>query len=87
MDQETALGIFRAILTSAGGALVTNGVFTSTQWQDIVGVAVIIAGAAWIAYNKRQHKVAVAVAAATGVDPDKTVIPPSTLMPAPRKIP
>ena len=67
MDQDTALGIFRAILTSAGGALVTNGVFTSTQWQDVVGAAVIVAGAIWSVINKRQHAAAIKVALATPI--------------------
>ncbi len=62
MDQDTALGIFRAILTSAGGAVVAHGYVNSGQWEQIVGAAVIVAGAIWSAVNKAQHKAEVAKA-------------------------
>jgi hypothetical protein len=73
MDQATLLGILRAVLTSAGGALVANGVFTSAQWSDVVGAVLIIGGAAWSYIQKRQAHAALVTAAATNIPAPATI--------------
>jgi hypothetical protein len=62
MTQDDILGILRHVLTTAGGALVTDGVLSSSQLQDGVGAVIVIAGIAWSLVNKYQHRRALAAA-------------------------
>lgn len=64
MSQDDILGILRHVLTTAGGALVTDGVLTSSQLHDGVGAVIVIAGIAWSLVNKMQHRRAIAAAQA-----------------------
>lgn len=56
MDQDDTGALIRHILTAAGGSLVTNGLFTSAQWQDVVGGLMTIGAVAWSLWQKRQAK-------------------------------
>lgn len=76
MDSNALFGILRAVLTSAGGALVANGTFTSAQWQQIVGVAIILAGAAWSWIQKRQAHAALVTSVATSTVTPATLTSP-----------
>ncbi|MGO8916227.1 MAG: hypothetical protein ACLQJR_09995 [Stellaceae bacterium] len=62
MSQDDILAILRHVLTTAGGALVTDGVLSSSQLQDGVGAVIVIAGIAWSLANKYQHRRALAAA-------------------------
>jgi len=62
LDQETVLGIIRHVLTSAGGALVTEGVVSQSQLADGVGAVVVLIGIGWSIWNKYQHRRALAAA-------------------------
>lgn len=62
MDQDTILGIVRHILTSAGGALVTEGIVSQSQLSDGAGAVVVLIGIAWSIWNKYQHRQALAAA-------------------------
>lgn len=60
MSQDDILAILRHVLTTAGGALVTDGVLSASQLQDGVGAVIVIAGIAWSLVNKYQHRRALA---------------------------
>ena len=62
MTQDDVLAIIRHLLTTAGGALVANGLLTATQAQDAVGAVVVLTGIAWSLYNKFEHRRALAAA-------------------------
>jgi hypothetical protein len=62
MNQDDVLGVVRHVLTTLGGALVADGVLSSSQLQDGVGAVVVIAGIAWSLINKYQHRQALAAA-------------------------
>ena len=47
-------GIVRHAVTTAGGALVTNGVINSDQLSQVAGALALIAGIAWSAWQKYQ---------------------------------
>ena len=47
-------GIVRHAVTSAGGALVTNGLINSDQLSQIAGALALIAGIAWSVFQKWQ---------------------------------
>ncbi|HXZ02283.1 MAG TPA: hypothetical protein VEI03_19975 [Stellaceae bacterium] len=64
MSRDDVLAILRHVLTTAGGALVTNGVLSASQLQDGVGAVVVLAGIAWSLFNKMQHRRALAAAQA-----------------------
>jgi hypothetical protein len=66
MDQDTILGILRHVLTSAGGALVAQGVVSQSQLSDGVGATVVLIGIAWSIFNKYQHRQALAAAGSGG---------------------
>ena len=53
MDREAILGVLRHILTSAGGGLVTGGVFTSDELTTAVGLVIGIIGFAWSYWSKK----------------------------------
>jgi len=57
---DTALGIVRHVLTAGAGALATDGVISNSQ--ATIGVAIVMwaIGAAWSAWNKYQHRQALA---------------------------
>lgn len=61
-DQETILGLVRHALTAAGGALVTDGIISGSDLQNGVGALVVLIGIGWSAWNKSQHKAALAAA-------------------------
>lgn len=63
MSQEDILAVARHLLTTAGGALVADGVLTSAQAQDGVGAIIVLLGIAWSLVNKWQHRRALAAAA------------------------
>jgi hypothetical protein len=62
MSQDDILAIIRHVLTTAGGALVTDGLISSSQLQDGVGAVIVIA---WSLVNKYQHRRALAAAKGT----------------------
>jgi hypothetical protein len=62
MSQEDILGIARHVLTTAGGALVTDGMINSSQLHDGVGAVIVLAGIIWSLVNKYQHRKALAAA-------------------------
>ncbi len=62
MTQDDILAILRHVLTTAGGALVADGVLSSSQLQDSVGAVIVIAGIVWSLVNKYQHRRALAAA-------------------------
>lgn len=66
MTQAQILGIVRAILTSAGGALITQGIVTDAQLNDVIGAILIVGGALWSYLQKKQAHAALVTAAATG---------------------
>lgn len=67
MTQAQILGLVRAVLTSLGGALVTQGIVTNAQLSDVIGAILIIGGAVWSYLQKKQAHAALITAAATGV--------------------
>jgi hypothetical protein len=66
MDQAAVLAILRHALTAGGAYLVTSGCITSDQLTTIVGAIIAVAPVIWSLIQKRQQKVAVIHAAATG---------------------
>jgi hypothetical protein len=62
MNRDDVLAILRHVLTTAGGALVSDGILTSSQLQDGVGALVVIVGIAWSLVNKFEHRQALAAA-------------------------
>jgi len=78
MTQAELLGILRAALTAGGGYLVTSGVFTSAQWQDVVGAVLIVGGALWSYIQKKQAHAALVTAAKTQVATPATIASPIT---------
>lgn len=57
MDSETftpiLAGIARHALTTAGGALVTDGVIQSSDVSGFVGAGMVLLGIGWSWWNKR----------------------------------
>lgn len=64
MSRDDILAILRHVLTTAGGALVTDGLISASQLQDGVGAVIVLAGIAWSLVNKMQHRRALAAAKA-----------------------
>ena len=64
MNRDDILGVVRHVLTTLGGALVTDGVLTASQLQDGVGALIVLAGIVWSLINKHEHRRALAVAQA-----------------------
>lgn len=62
MTREDVLAVIRHLLTSAGGALVANGVLTAAQLQDGVGAVIVLIGIGWSLFNKLHHRRALAAA-------------------------
>lgn len=54
---DMVLGLIRHAMTTAGGALVTNGVITQDDLTSIVGGALALLGIALSVWNKRKNKV------------------------------
>lgn len=52
--QDQILGFIRHALTLAGGALVTNGMFTESELLEAVGAAATLIGFFWSWRVKRQ---------------------------------
>ena len=63
MGWDDIQGIVRHVLTTAGGALVSDGLINSSQLQDGVGAVVVLLGIGWSLWNKYQHRTALAAAA------------------------
>ena len=63
MSKDDVLAIIRHLLTTAGGALVADGVLSSAEAQDGVGAIIVLAGIAWSLFNKYQHRQALTAAA------------------------
>ena len=53
--QEQLLGFIRHALTLAGGALVTNGIFTESELLEAVGAASTLIGFVWSWMIKRDN--------------------------------
>ena len=53
--QEQLLGFIRHALTLAGGALVTNGIFTESELLEAVGAASTLIGFVWSWMTKRDN--------------------------------
>jgi len=53
--QEQLLGFIRHALTLAGGALVTNGIFTESELLEAVGAASTLIGFVWSWMTKRNN--------------------------------
>ncbi len=51
---DALLGIVRHVLTTAGGALVTQGLLSSDQLNAAVGAIITLAGAVWSVLSKRK---------------------------------
>lgn len=54
MNPDDIQGVIRHVLTTAGGALVTDGILTNGQLSDLVGALMVIGGIGWSIYQKRQ---------------------------------
>jgi hypothetical protein len=53
MNVEQVLGIIRHTLTFVGGILVTKGLISEAQSQEIIGTTITLVGAIWsLAKNK-----------------------------------
>lgn len=77
LNNSTILGFLRNLLISGGGVLTTSGVFTGTQWEQIVGaIIVIVSGILSFIANKKAAD-AKAIAKAVDAHPDLTVVPKS----------
>jgi hypothetical protein len=50
---DAVAGVIRHVLTTAGGALVAAGYFTSDQWTTIAGALTVIVGVVWSVISKR----------------------------------
>jgi hypothetical protein len=77
MDQATALGILRHLLTAGGAILVTNGFINDGQLQTIIGAVITVAPIVWSVIQKHQQKAAVINAAETGVPVQATATSPT----------
>lgn len=53
---DIVMGLIRHTLTTAGGALVTQGVVSSTDLNTDVGAVMVVLGAAWSIYQKFSAK-------------------------------
>lgn len=47
--------LVRQVLTSIGGAFITDGVLTSGQVNDTIGAIFVIGSTVWSLYNARHH--------------------------------
>lgn len=57
--KNIVIGIVRHLVTAGGAYLVSEGVITSSQQNDLLGSALFLAGVAWSAYEKyKTHKTA-----------------------------
>lgn len=54
MNTDQLLGIVRHLLTSAGGALVSHGLISSSQASDGVGAIMVLIGIGWSIYTKTE---------------------------------
>jgi hypothetical protein len=54
VNTESVWGIVRHILTTVGGALVTNGYVTDAQLETLVGAVVVLAGVTWSVIQKKR---------------------------------
>ena len=64
MSPDDIFALVRHVLTAAGGSLITAGYVSSTQWADIVGGLMALAGVGWSLWQKRQQRHAVDLARA-----------------------
>jgi hypothetical protein len=55
MNQET-LGIIRHLLTTVGGGLVTKGIISGSDLQDVAGAVAILIGVVWSVLHKQDVK-------------------------------
>lgn len=75
LNSSVILGFLRNLLISAGGVLTTSGIFTGAQWEQIVGVIIMIISAILSALANKKAADAKAVAQAVMDHPDLTVVP------------
>lgn len=54
MNKDQILGLLRHLLTSAGGALVSQGLISNTQLSDGVGAVMVLIGIGWSIYTKTE---------------------------------
>ena len=57
--QDQILGFIRHALTLAGGALVTNGLFTESELLEAVGAASTLIGFVWSWIDKKNKPVVI----------------------------
>lgn len=59
MEKEILIGLLRHLLTAGGGLLVSKGWIAADGAkdlvEDLVGAAMILAGAVWSVWHKRQQ--------------------------------
>lgn len=53
MQMQVILGLIRHILTTVGGAGITNGLLSDSDLQAAVGAIITLVGIAWSIYEKR----------------------------------
>lgn len=53
LTQDQFLGVVRAVLSGVGGVLVSMGWMADAGWQQIAGVAVVIATSVWSVVSKK----------------------------------
>lgn len=51
--KEAIFGVIRHAVTTAGGAIVANGLVTSAQLETLAGALVIVAGVIWSIVEKK----------------------------------
>lgn len=93
MNQEQMLGLLRDFLKLLGGALVTNGIVSTTDWTTWTGLVVMLAPIGWSLYEKTKSRMIAKVDAmpqVAGVVMKNTVegrqlatdVPSATVVPA-----
>lgn len=54
MTKQVVLGMFRHVLTTGGGVLVADGLLDASTMNEVIGALMIVVGAAWSVYEKRE---------------------------------
>jgi hypothetical protein len=60
--KQAAMAVARHALTGLAGVLVSDGLITSNQTNDLIGSGLFIAGIAWSWWQKHNQQTALAVA-------------------------
>lgn len=75
LNSSVILGFLRNILISAGGVMTTTGLFTGAQWEQIVGVIIMIVSAILSALANKKAADAKEIAKAVEIHPALTIVP------------